>query len=162
MEILTVIKPANSYYAMGHMHHEPSATWYETKTYNVVVDGVICDAKKTGITKENMTELFYKVGGNDSFKIGLSISEVKEKISEIEKRIVVKINEHSVPTDENIKIGRRIWAREIKDSLEEALATLMTCRRYSPLERRFFAKKLIENKVISLRMLVNYTNSLMV
>ena len=162
MEILTVIKPANSYYAMGRMRYEQSVTWYETKTYNVFVDGVICNAKKTGITKDNMTELFYKVGGNDSFKIGLSISEVKEKISEIEKRIVAKINDNSVPTDENIKIGRRIWAREIKDGLEEALETLMTCGRYSPSERRFFAKKLIENNIISLRMLVNYTNSLMV
>lgn len=162
MEILKFVKPANSYYAMGRMNHEPSTTWYETKIYNLVVDGVVCVAKKTGASKQNMTELFYKVGGNDSFKSGLSISDVKEKILEIEKRIFEKLKDCSVPTDENIKIGRRIWAREIKDCLQEALATLMTCGRYSPLERRYFAKKLIENNVITLRMLVDYTGFLMI
>lgn len=162
MEILQCTIPASSHYAMGRMHYYPSSTWYQTETYTINIEGVTVKAKKIGSTKENMREVYYKVGGNGSFKIGIDKDELLVEIAKTEKKIEQTLDKNITPNAENLRVARKIWKRDIQDCLEEALATLMTSGRFSPKERRFFAKKLLDKKVITLRMLVDFTDSLMI
>jgi hypothetical protein len=154
--------PASKYYANGRMHYTESSTWYETDLYTVNFDGVNVKAKRRGITSDDMTEYYYQIGGDFSIKkIGLTREEVDSEILAMENRILNKLDDSMIPSEENLSIARKIWKRELADCTEEAITTIMTCGRFCPKERRYFAKKLIESNIITVRQLVNYTNELM-
>jgi hypothetical protein len=163
MNISQFIKPASKYWSNGRYHFENESIWYETDFYNVNFNGVNVKAKKVGKSTDTMIELYYSIGGDfSSSKYGLTREEVELKIIERESIILNGISDFITPSEDNILVGHKIWERELKDSLEDALCTLLTCGRYNPKEKRFFAKSLIDKKIITTRHLINFTHSLMI
>lgn len=160
MKINKHISPATSYYSNGRMNYSPSAVWYESDLYNVDFDGVNVVAKMIGKTQDSMREVYCKIGGLN-ISTHLSKQQIDIEIAEIQARILLGLQQFSVPSEANIAVGRRMWKREINNSLDEAIETLLCCRRFSAREKRYFAKKLVESNTISPRQLLNFMDKLM-